>query len=297
MGNNWARTNMRKSFYFVASLALTCILFVGCKKWIEEPEPENPVTMEDLSYLIKTYQRYESNGHIYKTTWTYDGYKPTGYQQYVDGQLNYEEKNYSYNGLNASWDLYYYQNNEVTSYSHYETEYLDETFLRTKYRKVQHYNPNNPQNNYITEYFVEYNGKKKMGHELYRNGILESDSHYNYDGLRCSYRISFYLSQGVVHQTKDIDIVYLDDTYLRDKTYKCTIKYYENGVVTKTNTNYFVNDFEGKKTIGSQSFYNGKLRSVSRDYHYDGLSCYYFADSYQDGEVVSTTIHEIEYLE
>lgn len=295
MGNNWARTNMKKSFCFVAFLALTCIFLAGCKKWIEEPEPESK---EDLSYLIETYDRYESNGHIYKTIRTYDGYKPTGSQYYVDGQLSSESKNYSYDGLNASWDTYQYQNNEVTSYSHYETEYIDETFLRMKYHKQQHYNLDNPQYNYVSEYFYEYEGKKKMGHKLYWNGILQSDSRYNYDGLCCSYRISFYSSQGVVSRTKDIDIVYLDDTYLRNKTYKRTTNVYDlNGVVTKTETSYFVSDFEGKKPVGSQSFSDGKLSSVGRDYHYDGLSCYYFIDSYQDGEVVSTTIHEIEYLE
>lgn len=295
MGNNWVRTNMKKSFYIVASLALTCIFLAGCKKWIEEPEPESK---EDLSYLIKTYDRYESNGHIYKSTWTYDGYKPTGYQYYVDGQLSSESKNYSYDGLNASWDTYQYQNNEVTSYSHYETEYIDETFLRKKYQKQQHYNLDNPQNNYISEYFYEYEGKKKMGHKYYCNGILLADSYYNYDGLYGSYRHTNYLSQGVVSRTLDYDIVYLDDTYLRWKTSNCTRNYYDlNGVVTKTETVYSVYDFEGKKPVGFQSFSDGKLSSIGRDYHYDGLSCYYFKDSYQDGEVVSTTIHETEYLE
>ena len=136
-------------------MAFFPILFVGCNKWIEEPEPK-----EDLSYVIKTYQRYDSNGHIYKTTWTYDRYKPTGSQYYIDGQLTSEYKNYSYDGLNARWDTYQYQNNEVNYYTHDEVEYLDETFLRTKYTKRQYFYPNNPQNNYIEESYREYDGKK-----------------------------------------------------------------------------------------------------------------------------------------
>lgn len=291
MGYNWAKLNMIKGLYILVSVC--CILFAGCKKVDDELDSK-----EDLSYLIRTYYRYESNNQIIKQTWTYDGYKMTSYQYFVDGKLSNENKNYSYNGLNATWDSYTYQNNEVTHYAHVETEYLDETFLRTKYSKTEYHNPNNPQNNYIEEYYNEYDGKKKVGHKLYRDGILQSESHCSYNGLRCLKKITFYNSQDVIFQVKDIDIVYLDDTYLRDKSYMRTTKRYDvNGELVHSDTYYYVRDFDGKKEIGCQSFSNGELISICRDYHYDGLSCYYFVDDYQDGEVISTRINEVEYLE
>lgn len=292
MGNNRARTDMKKSFYIVASLVLACILFAGCKKWIEEPEPK-----EDLSYLIKTYYRYESNGKIIKDTWTYDGYKPTGHQHYEDDQLKYEYKNYSYDGLNVSRDFYQYQNNEVEYYTHSEAEYLDETFLRTKYKKEQFFYPKNPQNNYIVEYYCVYDGKKIVSTKHYHNNY-HTETHCDYDGLRCSEKITFYNSQEVIFQVKDIDIMYLDDTYKREKSYRNTTRKFDaSGNLLHSETYYYVFDYEGKKPIGYQFYSNGELSSVYRDYHYDGLSCYYFVDSYQDGEVISTRIDEVEYLE
>lgn len=39
---------------------------------------------------------------------------------------------------------------------------------------------------------------------------------------------------------------------------------------------------------GSQKDYN---------YQYDDLTCYYFMDDYQDGEIISTRMYEVEYLE
>lgn len=294
MGYDWTRTYMKKSVYIIALFALIGITFSGCKKTNDELDSK-----EDLSYVIQTYQRYEANGQIIKNIWTYDGYKVTGYKQYVDDELKVEYKNYSYNGLSANWDSYSYQNNEVTRHGKIECEYLDETFLRTKYQKEEHYYPDS-QNDEIIESFYEYEGKKKVSYKNYRNGILSGECHdYNYDGLRCTYTQTLY-SSNVVYEERSYNILYLDDTYLRQKSYLRSIERYDsNGAVCYSKTTYSVYDHDGKKPkpVGGRTFTNGELSSVIRDYQYDGLSCRYYVDSYRDGEVYSTRMYEVEYLE
>lgn len=263
-----------------------CLLLAGCKKADDTQE-----TGENLSYVIKTYYRYESGNHINKYTWTYDGYKETGYKYYYDGQLYEERNNYSYNGLNASWDYYSYYDS-ITKRQHVECEYLDDTYRRVKYKKTQYYDPEP----YIYETYSEYDGKKVLGYKSYRNGVLTAENHYDYDGLRCSYKTTY--SSSSYYEEQSYEIVYLDNTYLREKSRLRTRKRYDtNGNLTSSDTYYYLYDYDGKKPTGYQYFLNGKLRAVGRDYHYDGLSCIYFIDNYRDGEVFSTQMYEVEYLE
>ena len=289
MEYNWARTKMKKSIYLMAFICF--ILFVGCKK------SENGTdSKEDLSYVIRTYYRYESNSHIYKYTWTYDGLKETGYKSYVDGQLTTERKNYLYNGLNASWDEYSYRDS-VTYREHCECEYLDETFRRVKYEKTQYYDQDSQITN-IYETYYEYDGKKMISYKTYSNGVLTGENHYSYDGLRCTYKTWEYYSGNVIRQERDYEIVYLDDSYLREKTRLLTRKRYNtDGELQFSNTFFTVNEYDGMKPIGQQFYQDGKLGGMGRDYHYDGLTCYYFYDTYRDGEVYSTSLYEVEYLE
>ena len=282
---------MRKS---ICLMVFLCILFAGCKK-----DGGGTNTGEDLSYLIQTYYRYESGGHIYKHNWTYDGRKPTSYKAYEDGLLYSEYKNYSYNGLNASWDRYSYQNGDVNDVTvrHYEYEYLDDTYQRAKY--IKYYYPDSQDNTNIYETHILYDGKKTLSSKSYTNGVLTGETLYSYDGLRCSYTVLYYSSPGIVYQERNYEILYLDETYLRQKTRLYTRKMYDSdGNLMSSNTTYSVYDYDGKKPIGFQGYTNGKLSSVGRDYQYDGLNCYYFVDSYNnEGEVSATSLYEVEYLE
>ena len=274
--------------YLIACIC--CILSAGCTKVDDGTDSK-----EDLSYLIKTYYRYESNGKIIRQTWTYDGYKETGYKNYENGQLTSERKNYLYNGLNASWDEYTYQDNVVAYQTHVECEYLDETFQRVKYRKTEYYNQD-PHN--ISESYYEYEGKKRISYKSYSNGMLTNENHYDYDGLRCTYNTTEYYSPNVIRQERSYEILYLDDSYLREKSRFQTRKRYNiDGELMSSNTYNFIFDFDGKKPIGYQYYYDGVLSAIGRDYQYDGLTCYYYSDTYRDGEVVSTQMYEVEYLE
>ena len=240
--------------------------------------------------MIKTYEFYTEYNQIHKYIRTYDGYKETSYKVYRNGELQTEKKNYSYNGLNASWDHYYYGD---TVCEHVETEYLDETFLRIKYQRYSLHSS-------TSEFHFEYDGKKVIGYKYFKNGILIREGYdYNYDGLHCTYTITHYTSSipGAVREEYSYNVVYLDDTYLREKSRKRTrVVFYENGA-SRTTTDFTANDYDDKKPIGSTNYRDGLLSSVSRDYHYDGLTCYYYRDIYRVGEVYSTDAYEVEYLE
>ena len=283
---------MKKGLYIIAFLALTCNVFNSSKKRFDEL-----YSKEDLSYVIRTYYRYESNGKIIKQTWTYDGYKVSGYKYYIDGLLYSESKDYLYDRLNVSYNSYSYRNGDVNDLSvqHTECEYLDDTYQRIKYQKS--YIPDT-QNTNILETYYEYDGKKRLCSKSYTNGVLTNEIHYNYDGLRCTYKTTDYYYDDVVRMERNYEILYLDETYLRKKSILQTWKKYDiEGNLISTDTYYTVNEYDGKKPIGYQWYHNGKLGSVGRDYQYDGLNCYYFVDDYQDGEVISTRMYEVEYLE
>ena len=281
---------MKKSL-FVMSI-ICCFLFASCQKDGGETN-----TGEDLSYLIKTYFRYDNGGRIIKQTWTYDGYQLTGYQAFEDGQLYSESKNYLYNGLRCSYDSYSYRigdSNDVIV-QRIECEYLDDTYNRIKYKKS--YYPNS-QNTNILESYYEYDGKKLLSIRNYINGVFSNENQYNYEGLRCTYKTIEYYAPDVVRTERNYEVLYLDETYLREKSRLQTRKRYDpEGNLTSTDTYYTVNDYEGKKPIGYKWYHNGELGAAGRDYQYDGLTCYYFLDSYNsDGEVVSTSLYEVEYL-
>ena len=244
--------------------------------------------------MNKTFYRYESNDHVFKYTWTFDGHKETGYRYYYDGQLCSERTNYSYNGLIASWDNYTYTG-PITTHQHVECEYLDETFQRIKYQKSL--NPHSTNDDYdIHEYYYEYDGKKLLNYKDYLNGKLIREINYSYEGLQCTYS-TLYNWPSYISETNYV-ILYLDDTYLREKTRLETRKKYDfDGNLTATNVYYYVYDYDKTKPIGYQYYYDGKLYGKGRDYNYDGLACTYFIDTYQDGEVVSTQMYEVEYLE
>jgi hypothetical protein len=219
-----------------------------------------------------------------------------GYKCYEDGQLTQERNNYSYDGLKVSYDSYSYQNGDVNDETvrHIECEYLDETFRRTK--NIRSYYLNSVNNN-INETYREYDGKKLLDSKSYTNGVLTAETHYNYNGLRCSYKTTYY-SGNTVSQERNYEILYLDETFLREKSCLKTRKMYDtDGNITSSNTYYYVYEYNGKKPIGYQYYANGQLSYVCRDYQYDGLTCYYFKDIYRDGEVYSTSIEEVEYLE
>ena len=253
-----------------------------------------------MSYLIQTYLRYDQNGTIYKTIRTFDGYKETSYEYYVGGQLYQERKNFLYNGLKASWDSYSYQDGNVNDViiEHVECEYLDNTFQRKKHQRAEaHYS--NSQDINVSESYWEYDEKKCVSYKSYSNGVLIAEHcDYNYNDLHCTYKTKSYSSSGDVYQEQSYDIVYLDETYLREKSRLMTRKRYgDDGQLYSSQTYYLVYDFDGKKQVGYHRYYNGELKNAARDYHYDGLICYYYIDTYNDGEVSSTTSYEVEYLE
>lgn len=281
---------MKKRICF---LALISVLFPCCKK-----TNDGTNSKEDLSYLITTYHSYTSNNNAILEIWSYDGYKQMSYKYFINGKLLSERKNYFYDGLNASWDYYNYSPNTTMIRQHVECEYIDETYRRAKYYKTEDFYEE-AQHNCIYETFREYEGKKTVSYKYYKNGMLIQDGHdYNYDGLHCSYKMTYYSLPNSISEERSYNIVYLDDSYLRTKTQTYARDHYDaNGILDSSSTRCAVYDYEGKKTIGSQVFVDGILSSVTRDYQYYGLICYYYSDIYRNGELFETTLHEVNYLE
>lgn len=140
----------------------------------------------------------------------------------------------------------------------------------------------------------EYEGKKIINHEQYTNSILTYKEYdYNYDGLHCTYKATGYSFPNVVNYEVSCDIEYLDNTYLRCPKQLYTTVYSDGRPPL---TRYYVWDFDGKKPIGLLVYYNGEFCQVNREYQYNGLTCHYYRDMYQNGEVY-TTSYEVEYLE
>lgn len=286
---------MKKS---IVLLAFLCLLFFGCKKDNENGIDIPTLFNEDLSYLIETYSREERNGRIYEYDRIYDDYKPMSIKHYSNGQLNGECKNYYYDGLDCSYDAYSYNNsNDVTLCQHYENEYLDKTYLRSKHYICKYDYVDNDQEDRVVEAYHEYDGKKQMGYKRFLNGVLVCENNdYSYDGLNGGFTMRNYSNTGDLVNIRKYELQYLDATYLqsRQKITKYTTEYVDG---SPTEVYYKVVEYDGKKPMGYKVFVNGTLIEEGRDYVYDGLKCYYKVDHYNDNTLSSTSLFEVHYLE
>jgi len=276
---------MKKCIYAIA-LALLSVMFLGCNK------TDGLFSDEDLSYLKPTYSRIDHGNYVQKTLIQYDGNKIIEYKQWQDDELDVERTNYSYDGLNAQLDVYYYGHVGHIR-DHVECEFLDETFERVKYSKTECFYENT-QYDYVSEVYYEYDGKKKVGYKNYHNGILYAEEKdFNYDDLHCTYQRIYYSPTGEVDQVDAYNVLYLDDTYLRNQSYSYTRTYTIDGY---SRTYYYVYEYDGKKIVGIKVYLNGELSKVHRDYQYDGLVCHFKIDHYQNGVLNNTTNGETHYL-
>ena len=277
--------------YNLSLLLLLGIAFVSCKK-----ESLHPTPKEDLSYLIKTYSREErSNQHSQETIITYNGYKQTSYKHFIDGRLHAEYQDITYDELCFNCNvLIFSENNEIVTNQHFNIEYTDTTYTRSKHsiNKVESETSNSDA---VYETFNEYDGKRRMSRKRFRNGILISENtDYKYDSLSCSYTMKEYSLNGDLVSSSNYEIQYLDDTFLREKVTRYTTEYVDGSPTTK----YFKSvQYDGKKQIGYRVFVDGKLKEEGRDYNYNGLKCNYYVDRYQDGVFSYSISFEEQYLE
>lgn len=289
---------------FFIFLVITTLF--GCKKdnGNDNPQPFDgndtiAVLNEDLSYLIETYSRHVVNNTVLETVTTYDGYKITSRKHYHNGQLSAEQKNFYYEGLDASHDSYSYHNydtNDVSIHQHFSIEYLDTTYYRWK-RTINefYYAENSNVENKVEETIFDYEGIKEVGYRRYINGILVIQvNDFVYDGLNCSYTYKKYSNSGNLEYTSRYEIQYLDSTYLRQKVTRYTTEYVDG---SPNSVYYKIVQYDGKKQMGYKVFVDGKLTEEGRDYLYDGLKCYYSVDHYRDGTLSDTATIEVHYLE
>ncbi len=248
----------------ISQLFYVLIVFVAISCGKEEGDNaggNNTSHSEDLSYLRVKSSEYESysNGYsdIQKTITQYDGNKPISVTVYSNGKLT-RKSEYSYNGLSCTGTTYTYDisTGKQTSTTEETYVYLDDTFLRVKSYENSNYRA-----------ITQYEGKKPISVTAYSNGKLSQKVEYSYNGLSCTGTTYTYdISTGKQTFTMEGTYVYLDDTFLRVKSYETVT--HSNGY---SSTYRAITQYEGKKPISYTTYSNGKLFQ-QEDYTYNGLT-------------------------
>lgn len=229
-------------------------------------DPETPQHLEeDLSFtrtLEEVYYKYDGiRTQKYKKIYNYDGNKELLYEQYRDGELRARRYNFIYNGLTRTYTI----KNQSSEFEAYD-EFIDDMYSYPKYGETK-------TNEGITsQVFYEYDGIKYMGMRRYSLGILwQETKDVHWDGLNCSYSSYIYETEtGILNSIYWQSYTYLDDTYQR--VTHCISKPISNNVDNGITTETFY-QYDGKKPIGKQEYWNGVLREEYKDYVYDGNRC------------------------
>ena len=140
----------------------------------------------------------------------------------------------------------------------------DLSYLRVKSSEYESYS-----NGYsdIQKTITQYDGNKPISVTIYSNGKLIRKSEYSYNGLSCTGTTYTYdISTGKQTFTMEGTYVYLDDTFLRVKSYETVT--HSNGY---SSTYRAITQYEGKKPISYTTYSNGKLFQ-QEDYTYNGLT-------------------------
>lgn len=155
-------------------------------------------------YLDDSYSRTiygetrASDGIASRVYQEYDGKKCIGSKRYSYETLTQETKDFVWDGLNCSYTTYIYNSEPgvVTDINEYSYTYLDDTYKRpthTILRSVSYtYGLTS-----VTETFYQYDGKKPVGKQEYRDGILREEyKDYVYDGNKCTFKQLLYGNNG-----------------------------------------------------------------------------------------------------
>lgn len=252
----------------VLFVILMLIVTTSCNK-TDVPQGNDPETPqhleEDLSFtrtLEEVYFKYNGiRTQKYKKIYNYDGNKELLYEQYRDGELHAQRKNFVYNGLTRTYTI----KNQSSEFEAYD-EFIDDMYSYPKYGETK------TSEGITSQVFYEYDGTKYIGIRRYSLGILwEETKDVHWDGLNCSYSTYIYDVETGLLTTVDVcSCTYLDDTYKRPSHSVIELISYNGSNNSVTETFY---QYDGKKPIGKQEYWNGMLREEYKDYVYDGNKC------------------------
>lgn len=120
-----------------------------------------------------------------------------GVKRYSFETLSQETKDYYWDGLDCSCTTYYYPiNGSTTEKNEHFTSYLDNTYRRPTHIILKAISFTGDTQS-VTETLYQYDGKKVIGKQDYKNGVLKEEyKDYVYNGNRCSFKQLLYDNNG-----------------------------------------------------------------------------------------------------
>jgi len=277
---------MKKIFILLLVPVHIMVLLASCSK------DNLPGNKKDKDYnWIKTTSeiQYNEDGitEASKEITTYDDAgRPNGYKYYVQGELIFEDVDYSYSGRECTFTEKFYSPFETDFKC--KTVYLDDHFILSLSEII--YGDDDIKEILKNVYTYDSKGRR-TGQIGYFYGIVSDEAvNFSYNGKECTYMERQY-EGGEVSDEMKWEITYLDDTWI-----KTTSEVYfdapGNMEGEKTLTTY---DTEGRVT-GIREYDNNLLRYEYVDYSYSGKECSYTQKQYDDkGKLVATYKHKVVY--
>ena len=230
--------------------------------------------IQSLSQQTEYYTETTSKGPEKKEIYTYDGRKIIKCEWFIDGNLE-NTLNYTYDGLTATITD---KSGAIVNI----TEYADDTYLR-----VKRYESNGTRAESI------YEGAKLISRKSYLGDKLRVDEVYTYDGLLATVVQTEYGDDGEVEYISNMDVKYLDETFLRVE--------YTEGTTSSCAHYRQMSIYDGTKrieTVGECMERNGYAWTTYRETcEYDGLKCTAKEYNYDPhGNLNTITTKEILYL-
>lgn len=269
---------MKKIFILLLVPVHIMILLASCSK------DNLPGNKKDKDYnWIKTTSeiQYNEDGitEASKEITTYDDAgRPNGYKYYVQGELIFEDVDYSYSGRECTFTEKFYSPFETDFKC--KTVYLDDHFILPLSEII--YGDNDIKEILKNVYTYDSKGRR-TGQTGYYYGIVSDEAvNFSYNGKECTYMERQYES-GEVSDEMKWEIIYLDDTWIKTTSEKISSGP-DFDASEKTLTSY---DSEGRE-IGEKNYNGSKLAYEKTDYIYNGKECNYTQKNYDDGKLKSS---------
>lgn len=153
----------------------------------------------DDSYSRPIYGETRTSDEIVSKVYQqYDGKKCIGSKRYTYETLTQETKDFIWDDLNCSYTTYIYNSEPgvLTDINEYSYTYLDDSYTRPTHTILKSISYTYDLTS-ITETFYQYDGKKPVGMQEYRDGVLREEyKDYVYDGNKCIFKQLIYNNHG-----------------------------------------------------------------------------------------------------
>lgn len=272
-----------KTKLLLVATALT-LLLSACNK--DKDNNNDPAQTDWYKYTLKIEYNSDSISEVTREEWTYDATgRPTSRKEYSLGTLNYQNRDYVYNGDEVTYYEDFYGGGATVSTKYKLVNQLEWVRLRErvvyeadgvtiKERQLATYDTDNK----ITASKMERNGELyAVMRDITYNGSVVS---YFYDRYTDSvllggskYETAFYNG----HIKMAHDVIYNVDN------------------VTDYLRHVYTYDAEGR-LINVKRYYQGVMDTEDKDYNYNGNEATYKMYDYDNNVLVNVTKYKIVYL-